>query len=118
MTGKQIGDVLLSTANPQVSPRLGYIITVQYDNREEPYNIYYLDGVRRTEKQQKEDLASYYRIREKTPEEIEKYLKYPIHDFYNVPMEALIGQGVPDAGFTRGRHDKDWVCSVTVKRRW
>ena len=23
-----------------------------------------------------------------------------------------------DAGFTRGRHDKDFSCSVTVKRMW
>jgi uncharacterized protein with beta-barrel porin domain len=23
-----------------------------------------------------------------------------------------------DAGFTRGSHDKDWFCSVTVKRMW
>ena len=98
MTGKQLGDVLLSTANLQVSPRLGYIITVQYDNREEPYNIYYLDGVRRTLEQQKEDLASNFRIRGLTPEEIEWLLTFPIHDYYNVPMEALFGQGILDAG--------------------
>ena len=98
LTGKQLGDVLLSTANSQVFTQRGYIITGQYDNREVLYNIYYLDGVRRTLEQQKEDLASSMRDRGMTPESIEWNLKYPIHDYYNVPMEALIGQGVLDAG--------------------
>ena len=23
-----------------------------------------------------------------------------------------------DAGLTRGSHDKDWFCSLTIKRMW
>ena len=98
MTGKQLGDVLLSTANSRVFSQQGYIITAQEDNQADPYNIYYLDGVRRTKEQQKEDLESYLKFIGKTPEEIEKNLTHPIHDYYNVPMEALIGQGILDAG--------------------
>ena len=43
------------------------------------------------------------------------------HFVLSIGGEAEVAKGWSvggDAGFTRGRHDKDWVCSVTVKRMW
>jgi hypothetical protein len=43
------------------------------------------------------------------------------HFVLSIGGEAEVAKGwsvVGDAGFTRGRHDKDFSCSVTVKRMW
>ncbi|MBR4909198.1 MAG: autotransporter domain-containing protein [Acidaminococcaceae bacterium] len=103
MTGKQIGDVLLSTANPNVVSQNGCTVTLQFDYEGYIINVYYGDGAPRTLAQQKLDcyngllnpLAEY----DFTPEVVQWCVDYyPIHDYYNVPMEALIGQGILYAG--------------------
>ena len=43
------------------------------------------------------------------------------HFVLSIGGEAQVAKGWTiggDAGFTRGRHDKDFSCSVTVKRMW
>ena len=103
MTGKQFGDVLLSTANPNVISQNGCTVNLQDVPEGYFINVYYSDGTPRTLAQQKQDcysglldpLAAY----DFTPEDVQWCVDYyPIHDYYNVPMEALIGQGILDAG--------------------
>ena len=43
------------------------------------------------------------------------------HFVLSIGGETELGKGWSiggDAGFVRGSHDKDWSCSVTVKRMW
>ncbi len=43
------------------------------------------------------------------------------HFVLSVGGETELGKGWSiggDAGFVRGSHDKEWSCSVTVKRMW
>ena len=103
MTGKQLGDVLLSTANPDVISQNGCTVNLQIGSGGIFINVYYSDGSPRTQAQQIQDCfygllvplaESAY-----TPEDVYWFVKsYPIHDYYNVPMEAMIGQGILDAG--------------------
>ena len=98
MTAKQIGDVLLSTANPNVTSDTGYAVTYQ---RGYTYclHIFYFDGTPRTLEQQKEDCLAFLRQEPYLAEQASEYIEeLPICAHYNVPMEELIGQGVLDAG--------------------
>lgn len=106
--GKQIGDVMLSTANSNVSVTNGYVVMMQYDgfDPENPaINILYTDTAvtSKTLYQQKADIAAY--IATLDPESVEanelsSLLKYgyPINAYYQVPMQTLVGQGVLDVG--------------------
>ncbi|WP_027406112.1 S8 family serine peptidase [Anaerovibrio sp. RM50] len=106
--GKQIGDVLLSTANSNVSVTNGYVVMMQYDaydpeNR--AINILYTDPavISKTPEQQKADIEAYIATQDPKSNEaknlslfIEK--GYPVNAYYHVPMQALVGQGVLDVG--------------------
>ncbi|ORU00069.1 Serine protease / subtilase peptidase [Anaerovibrio sp. JC8] len=99
MNAKQIGDVLLSTANSNVTSRLGYAVTYMGDfHLPDALNVFYFDGKKRSLAQQKQDcyegLCNNF-----TADEAQWFVdNLPICDFYNTPMEDLIGQGVVDAG--------------------
>ena len=98
MTAKQIGDVLLSTANPNVTSDTGYAVTFQR-SRTNCLNIFYFDGTPRTLEQQKEDCLAFLRQEPNLAGQASEYIaELPICAHYNVPMEELIGQGVLDAG--------------------
>lgn len=70
LSGKQIGDVLLSTANSNITNGSGYFMTSQYgkDDKNEAYayvNVYYMgSGVKNVE-EIKKDVLNYY---DKNPE--------------------------------------------------
>lgn len=70
LSGKQIGDVLLSTANSNITNSSGYFMTSQYgkDDKNEAYayvNVYYMgSGVKNVE-EIKKDVLNYY---DKNPE--------------------------------------------------
>lgn len=65
LSGKQIGDVLLSTANNDITNKSGYFMTSQYgkDDKNEAYayvNVYYMgSGVKNVE-EIKNDVLNYY----------------------------------------------------------
>ena len=103
MTARQVADVLLSTANSHVTSKRGYTVTYQfYEN--DVFNIFYFDGTKRTVEQQKKDVvaalsASKDCMLYSTLEGLEEAVNfYPVCAYYNVPMEALFGQGIVDAG--------------------
>ena len=98
MTAKQIGDVLLSTANSNVTSDTGYVVTFQR-GKTSCLNIFYFDGKPRTLEQQKEDCLTFLRQEPYLAELASEYVAaYPVCAHYNVPMEELIGQGVLDVG--------------------
>ena len=98
MTAKQIGDVLLSTANSNVTSDTGYVVTFQR-GKTSCLNIFYFDGKPRTLEQQKEDCLTFLRQEPYLAELASEYVAaYPVCAHYNVPMEKLIGQGVLDVG--------------------
>ena len=103
MTAKQIGDTLLSTANPNITSANGYTVII---NGSDP-DIYYFDGRERSLEEQREDCEKYLRtvMSEKKARsyvviaEFSDFILWrPIRAHYNVPMEALTGQGILDAG--------------------
>ena len=99
MTAKQIGDVILSTANPNVTSVPGYTVLLQRGSilsEDKFLNILYFDGKPRTAEEQRADCLDY--LNRFRPEYYATYAECPIYAYYNVPMEALIGQGVLDAG--------------------
>ena len=103
MTGKQLGDVLLSTANPNIVSKNDCTVTIQIVSEGVFINVYYGDGAPRTLAQQKQDcyngLLNPLTADGLTPENVQRVVdRYPIHDYYDVPMEALVGQGLLDAG--------------------
>lgn len=65
LSGKQIGDVLLSTANSNITNGSGYFMTSQYgkDDKGEAYayvNVYYMGPKIKTDDQIKNDVLNYY----------------------------------------------------------
>ena len=101
MTAKQIGDVLLSTANQNITSRNGYTVIVSLGTATgiKRLDLYYYDGRQRTLEEQKKDCKDYlYSVM--SEEKADSYLtkRYPICAHYNVPMEVLTGQGILDAG--------------------
>lgn len=110
MTEKQIGDVLLSTANNSFSKEQKFVVTIQIDNEAiTDLNMIYF-GTKPTSKNKLEkDVKEYY---ESNEEFLKTYLKaFSIcnkDDFYtffedilsvyeNVPHEIVYGQGVLNA---------------------
>ena len=105
MTGKQIGDVLLSTADKNFREEQKFVATIQ---QESVYisalnMIYFKD--RPDEDKLKEDVKKYYEVNK---EFLDKYTGGLQEDFYvffgdiisiyeNVPHEIVYGQGVLDA---------------------
>lgn len=128
LSGKQIGDVLLSTANNNITNNSGYFMTSQYgkDDKGEAYayvNVYYMGPKIKTDDQIKNDVLNYY---ENNPDsrvwityfnaiddrfygvgsrgDLEDALNNKNEDilevnaYYNVPLDVVFGQGIVDAG--------------------
>lgn len=65
LSGKQIGDVLLSTANSNITNSSGYFMTSQYgkDDKGEAYayvNVYYMGSGVKNDEEIKDDVLNYY----------------------------------------------------------
>ena len=101
MTAKQIGDVLLSTANQNITSRNGYTVIVSLGTNTyiKRLDLYYFDGRKRTLEEQRKDCKDYlYSVMSEAKADSYLTKKYPICAHYNVPVEVLTGQGVLDAG--------------------
>lgn len=66
LSGKQIGDVLLSTANSNITNSSGYFMTSQYgkDDKGEAYayvNVYYMGSGVKNDEEIKDDVLKYYK---------------------------------------------------------
>lgn len=95
MSGKQIADTLLSTANSNIKPNKNYFVTKQNDNDGAmKVNIFYFDGRKRTTDETIADVESYL---QGLGLEWQNEWDDP-RAYYNVPLQAFIGQGVVDAG--------------------
>ena len=99
MSAKEIGDVMLSTANSRITSQKGFSVKkMDYGGDDASIYIFYPDGRIRTLEQQKKDC--YVGLRKYLSPYQAKYEveNFPICDFYNTPVEALVGQGVIDVG--------------------
>lgn len=88
LSGKQIGDVLLSTANSNITNGSGYFMTSQYgkDDKNEAYayvNVYYMGSDVKTDGQIKKNVLEYY---ENNPESGSQIVYFDVNDdkFYGV----------------------------------
>lgn len=128
LSAKQIGDVLLSTANSNITNSSGYFMTSQYGTYEngEKYayvNVYYMGSGVKNDEEIKDDVLNYY---ENNPDsrvwityfnaiddifygvgsrgDLEDALNNKNEDilevnaYYNVPLDVIFGQGIVDAG--------------------
>ncbi len=102
LSAKQIGDVLLSTANANVSATNGYVVS--YEDRDQ-VNIFYTDPsvTSKSAAERREDLKKLLETRDTTIYPYNSLQraynnKCVIVAYYQVPMEALVGQGVLDVG--------------------
>ena len=102
LSGKQIGDVLLSTANSNITNSSGYFMTSQYgkDDKGEAYayvNVYYMGSGVKNDEEIKDDVLKYY----KNNPESGSWITYfdAIYDtFYSVSG------------------DKDWLVNALNKK--
>ena len=121
MSAKQLGDVILSTANTNINLEHQYAVVLK-DNSDDDddddesssdtednsknkmsVNIFYFDDRDRTDEEVKEDIRSYYDAASKNGEDTEKVLlairlQEEINVFLSVPLQELIGQGILDVG--------------------
>lgn len=102
LSGKQIGDVLLSTANNNITNKDGYFITSQYGtyDNDEKYayvNVYYMGSDVKTDGQIKKNVLEYY---ENNPESGSQIVYFDVNDdkFYGV------------------YGDKDWLVNALNKK--
>lgn len=106
MSGKQIADVLFSTANKDISSTQGYMITLQSDEVDEEnvlsINVYVLEGGKMPTDA---ELIAAIEKASGYPDEIkQKYLdilaneKDKVKYLEDVPYEIIFGQGIVDAG--------------------
>ena len=102
LSGKQIGDVLLSTANSNITNGSGYFMTSQYgkDDKNEAYayvNVYYMCSGVKTDDQIKNDVLNYY---DNNPESGSQIVYFDVNDdkFYGV------------------YGDKDWLVNALNKK--
>lgn len=107
MTGKQIGDVLLSTADKTIDKGQKFVATMQIEENYDALNMIYF-GDRPDKGQLKTDVINYYKSNEKFINQImgfgseENFYNYFINNWFtiiyeNVPYEIVYGQGVLDA---------------------
>ena len=109
MTGKQIGDVLLSTADKLGSEGQEFVATIQQDGGYiSVLNMIYF-GTKPDQKELKKNVKEYYEANEKLINEAfgftsgKEFYNYFIDNnltaiYENVPYEIVYGQGVLDAG--------------------
>ena len=105
LNAKQIGDVLLSTGNPNVSATNGYVVSYQNRNK---VNIFSTDP-KVTDKTHDEMHQDIKKLLEEKGRDTSDYPYIALQrafdnrnceyvPYYQVPMEALVGQGVLDVG--------------------
>ena len=111
MTGKQIGDVLLSTADKLDSEGQEFVATLQIDNEAiTALNMIYF-GEKLSKEKLEEDVKKYYEVNKEFLNKYTENFWNSSEDFYdslityakisvyeNVPYEIVYGQGVLDAG--------------------
>lgn len=112
MSGKQIGDVLLSTAEKIIDKTQGITATIQEDEDKKPVlNMIYFGDKSNSKEELKKDIDKYYKENEKflkiylsnvfegREDFIDYFINYSgISIYENVPYEIVYGQGVLDAG--------------------
>lgn len=127
LSGKQIGDVLLSTANNNITNKDGYFITSQYGtyDNDEKYayvNVYYMGSGVKNDEEIKDDVLNYYENNPDSGSQIvflyddnfyivgsdigwlqdalnqEYGNSLEVNAYYNVPLDVIFGQGIVDAG--------------------
>ena len=127
LNAKQIGDVLLSTANDNITNHDGYFMTSQYGTYEngEKYayvNVYYMGSGVKNDEEIKDDVLNYYENNLDSGSQIvflyddnfyivgsdigwlqdalnqEYGNSLEVNAYYNVPLDVFFGQGIVDAG--------------------
>lgn len=127
LSGKQIGDVLLSTANSDITVQDSYFITTQYntddDGTNHAYlNVYYFDSKENNNTNVNDDIIEYYKENfesgawikavnidneivsigyyneELLQDLLERKVGFVVNTYYNVPLDVFFGQGIVDAG--------------------
>lgn len=127
LSGKQIGDVLLSTANNDITVQDSYFITTQYDTDDDGtnhayLNVYYFDSKENNNTNVNDDIIEYYKenfesgawikavniyneivpigyYNEKLLRDLlERKVGFVVNTYYNVPLDVVFGQGIVDAG--------------------
>lgn len=127
LNAKQIGDVLLSTANDNITNHDGYFMTSQYGTYEngEKYayvNVYYMGSGVKNDEVIKDDVLNYYENNPDSGSQIvflyddnfyivgsdigwlqdalnqEYGNSLEVNAYYNVPLDVFFGQGIVDAG--------------------
>ena len=108
MSAKQLGDVVLSTANKNITSIVNYALQLSSNSQLEKMVVYYLnDGRVRTNKEIVDDVGEYgvefavdagYEMKALQAEVATGLKKGTFVAYYNVPVEALVGQGILDAG--------------------
>ncbi|WP_443863254.1 autotransporter domain-containing protein [Fusobacterium ulcerans] len=109
MTGKQIGDVLLSTADKTIDEGQKFVATIQTEKDYDILNMIYFGTKPTSEAKLKNDVKKYYEVNEKFINQTmrfdseEDFCNYFINSqfttiYENVPYEIVYGQGVLDAG--------------------
>lgn len=125
--GKQIGDVLLSTANSDIIVQDSYFITTQYDTDDDGtnhayLNVYYFDSKGNNNTNVNDDIIEYYKENlesgawikavniyneivlidyyneELLRDLLERKVGFVVNTYYNVPLDVVFGQGIVDAG--------------------
>lgn len=127
LSGKQIGDVLLSTANSDITVQDSYFITTQYDTDDDGtnhayLNVYYFDSKGNHNTNVNDDIIEYYKENfesgawikavniyneivsigyyneELLQDLLERKVGFVVNTYYNVPLDVFFGQGIVDAG--------------------
>lgn len=127
LSGKQIGDVLLSTANSDITVQDSYFITTQYDTDDDGtnhayLNVYYFDSKGNHNTNVNDDIIEYYKENfesgawikavniyneivsigyyneELLQDLLERKVGFVVNTYYNVPLDVIFGQGIVDAG--------------------
>ena len=105
MNSKQIGDVLLSTANSNINIELPFSVTFSYDDISA--KIFYTDGrTKSSDEQVKNDILSYVDSIKNDGNygyTVEYYITEAVNQgnisvYYQTPIQEFIGQGVLDVG--------------------
>ena len=127
LSAKQLGDVVLSTANDNITNHDGYFMTSQYGTYEngEKYayvNVYYMGSGVKNDEEIKDDVLNYYENNPDSGSQIvflyddnfyivgsdigwlqdalnqEYGNSLEVNAYYNVPLDVFFGQGIVDAG--------------------
>ena len=127
LSAKQLGDVLLSTANSDIIVQDSYFITTQYDTDDDGtnhayLNVYYFDSKGNHNTNVNDDIIEYYKENfesgawikavnidneivsigyyneELLRDLLERKVGFVVNTYYNVPLDVIFGQGIVDAG--------------------